>query len=88
MLICTLPNAYIEPIIQLYPNPIYEHLTIKNEYYNNITVFKIYDLIGNELITGEFFHETTIDFFGMAIGTYIVKVMSGDSVSYHKVVKI
>ena len=81
------PNLSIiesKKIINLYPNPTNENITILVSNYNGNFQTEVYDLIGNKLQTS---NETTFSLSNYSKGIYILKVAYGDKVKELKVIK-
>jgi hypothetical protein len=71
-------------LVNIYPNPTNENVTISiNNFTGNIQT-EVYDLIGNRLQST---NETTISLQDYARGIYILKVAYGDRVEEIKVIK-
>ena len=71
-------------IINIYPNPTNENITISVNNFNGNVQTEVYDLIGNRLQTT---NETTISLRDYSKGIYILKVAYGDRVEEVKVIK-
>ena len=81
------PNVSIEEnnsIVNIYPNPTKENITIKIDNFNGNIKTEVYDLIGNRL---KITNETTISLRDYARGIYLLKVAYGDRVEEVKVIK-
>lgn len=69
-----------------YPNPVKNVLNLK--YSNEMTNVEVYNLLGQKVISKDFnATEAALDMSGVADGTYIVRVISGNIVESIKVVK-
>jgi hypothetical protein len=81
-------NTQSDNFISLFPNPVFDHLTlIINE---NITdaQIKIYNLLGEtEFSSVTSNQKTDIDISSLSRGVYFVEVISGDNVGRKKFVK-
>lgn len=62
--------------IIIYPNPFYENLNITHE---GKHAYVLYNVIGNQLISGEFIKSVTIDTSALPSGVYICKVDDNES---------
>jgi hypothetical protein len=71
-------------LINIYPNPTNENITISVNNFNGNIKTEVYDLIGNRLQTT---NETTISLRDYSKGIYILKVAYGDRVQEVKVIK-
>jgi hypothetical protein len=71
-------------IINVFPNPTNENITISVNNFNGNIKTEIYDLIGNRLQTT---NETTISLRDYARGIYLLKVAYGNRVEEVKVIK-
>ena len=72
--------------VAAYPNPVKEVLTISSE--ETIDSLRVYNVFGQNILNkNSNTAEATIDMSGLATGTYIVNVQSGNSVKTLKVVK-
>ncbi len=71
-------------LVNIYPNPTNENITISIENFNGNIQTEVYDLIGNRLQTT---NETTISLQDYARGIYLLKVAYGDRVEEVKVIK-
>ena len=71
-------------LVNIYPNPTNENITISIENFNGNIQTEVYDLIGNRLQTS---NETTISLQDYARGIYILKVAYGDKLQDVKVIK-
>jgi len=71
-------------LVNIYPNPTNENITISIENFNGNIQTQVYDLIGNRLQTT---NETTISLEDYARGIYLLKVAYGDRVEEVKVIK-
>ena len=71
--------------VLLYPNPVKDQLHL--QYSNSsLVTYKIYDLLGRELLKGEFSHEKEIDLSVFANGTYVIKLESEGAPVFKKLV--
>ena len=71
-------------LVNIYPNPTNENITISIENFNGNIQTEVYDLIGNRL---QISNETTISLKDYARGIYLLKVAYGDKVEQLKVIK-
>jgi hypothetical protein len=71
-------------LVNIYPNPTNENITISIENFNGNIQTEVYNLIGNRLQTT---NETTISLQDYARGIYILKVAYGDKLQDVKVIK-
>ena len=71
-------------IINLYPNPTNENITISVSNFNGNIKAEVYDLTGNRLQRS---NETTISLQDYAKGIYLLKVAYGDRLQEVKVIK-
>lgn len=72
-------------VIVLYPNPVKDQLHL--QYSNSsLVTYKIYDLLGRELLMGEFIHEKELNLSDFANGTYVIRLEAGGVSSYKKIV--
>ncbi|MGV3458941.1 MAG: GEVED domain-containing protein [Flavobacterium sp.] len=69
-----------------YPNPVKDVLNIK--YSNEITGVEVFNLLGQKIITKDAnATDVVLNMSGIADGTYLVKVRSGESIETIKIVK-
>jgi len=73
-----------QQLVNIYPNPTNENITISIENFTGNIQTEVYDLIGNRLQTT---NETTISLSDYARGIYLLKVAYGDRVEEIKVIK-
>ena len=73
-----------QQLVNIYPNPTNENITISIENFNGNIQTEVYDLIGNRLQST---NETTISLQDYARGIYLLKVTYGDRVEDIKVIK-
>ena len=73
-----------QQLVNIYPNPTNENITISIENFNGNIQTQVYDLIGNRLQST---NETTISLQDYARGIYLLKVAYGDRVEEIKVIK-
>jgi len=81
------PNVSIEEnnsIIDIYPNPTKENITININNFSGKIRTEVYDIIGNRL---QITNETTISLREYSRGIYLLKVAYGDRVEEVKVIK-
>ncbi len=71
--------------ISMYPNPSSGHIVLQGNGVNKIN-FKVYDLLGRELMNGSFTDSKTLDLSSYSNGTYIVRFESGSVTSHQKVI--
>ena len=71
-------------LVNIYPNPTNENITISIENFNGNIQTEVYDLIGNRASNT---NETTISLQDYARGIYLLKVAYGDRVEEVKVIK-
>ena len=71
-------------LINIYPNPTNENITISVSNYNVNIQTQVYDLIGNRLQVS---NETTISLKDYSKGIYLLKIAYGDRVEEVKVIK-
>ena len=71
-------------LVNIYPNPTNQNITISIENYNGNTQTEVYDLIGNRL---QISNETTISLKDYARGIYLLKVAYGNKLQEVKVIK-
>ena len=71
-------------LVNIYPNPTNENITISINNFNGNIQTEVYDLIGNRLQTT---NETTISLQDYARGIYLLKVSYSDRVEEMKVIK-
>ena len=83
---CFVPTNVNENLMLLnaYPNPTLENITISIENFNGIIQTEVLDLFGNRLQTT---NETTISLKDYSKGIYILKIAYGDIVKEVKVIK-
>ena len=80
-------NEY-ENKIEIYPNPVNDQLRIMN-YELGIDAIKIYDMLGNEIIRkSQISNLKSIDVSYLPSGTYILEIISKDSKTYKKFIKL
>lgn len=71
--------------VLLYPNPIKDQLHL--QYSNSsLVTYKIYDLLGRELLIGEFSHEKEIDLSAFCNGSYVIQLEVGSMSTYKKLI--
>ena len=81
------PNVSIEEnniVVDVYPNPTSEEITISVDNLNGNIKTVLYDIIGNRL---KVTNETTISLRDYSKGIYILKVTCGDRIEEVKVIK-
>ena len=81
------PNVFIEEnnsIINIYPNPTKENITININNFSGKIRTEVYDIIGNRL---QITNETTISLIEYSRGIYLLKVAYGDKTREVKVIK-
>ena len=71
-------------LLNAYPNPTLENITISIENFNGIIQTEVLGLFGNRLHTT---NETTISLRDYSKGIYILKIAYGDIVKKVKVIK-
>jgi len=85
-------NEY-ENKIEIYPNPVNDQLRITNYALNQvqgrIDAVKIYDMLGNEIIlNSQLSTLNSIDVSYLASGTYLLEIISKESKTYKKFIKL
>jgi hypothetical protein len=75
----------LSSIIQYFPNPAGNQLTLQSDAKKSVT-FGIYDIVGREIINGEFTNSKTLDLSAFENGTYVIRFGSGFETSYKRFV--
>ncbi len=71
--------------ITMYPNPSYGQLTLQGDGVNAIS-YSVLDVIGRELVKGEFTNSKQVDLSDYANGTYMIRFEMGNTVTYKKLI--
>jgi len=74
-------------MIDLYPNPVSDELTIEIKGNTIATNFEILNLIGQVVFKGMMLEKTTIQTTDFATGVYLIKIKNGKYFEYRKIVK-
>lgn len=82
----------IDPIeanksIKVYPNPVTNELTIEIEGNTNSTNFDVLNSIGQVVFSGSLFEKTVVQTTSFTPGTYLIKLKSGKTFEFKKVIK-
>ncbi|WP_317898576.1 T9SS type A sorting domain-containing protein [Aurantibacillus circumpalustris] len=71
--------------VRCFPNPTSNKLTIQSDV--NATInYVVFDIVGRELIKGEFNNVANVDLSSYTNGTYIIRLESGSATTYKKLV--
>lgn len=74
--------------LQVYPNPVINHLTIRhNEPSNEVGSYRLMGLSGSLLLQGNFRQETVIDFSSLKKGLYLLHISTKQKQFAYKIVK-
>ncbi len=81
-------NAIKEVQINVYPNPVNDHLKIAAESVENL-LYTISDITGSEILNGNFKEQVSVNLSELSQGMYILKVKNdkGDLVKVEKLIK-
>ncbi|PBQ31417.1 hypothetical protein CNR22_06450 [Sphingobacteriaceae bacterium] len=71
--------------IGMYPNPSSGKLILQGNGVNTVN-YKVVDMLGRELLTGEFVDTKDLNLSGFANGTYVIRFESGAATTYKKLV--
>lgn len=82
----SLPNNSQTPIINLYPNPVTDYLTINCGSYPQVT-FELFDLQGRKLMSKVVNNSETINMTELNNGTYVYQLLMDNKKQSGKIVK-
>jgi hypothetical protein len=71
--------------MKIYPNPAYDHISIQIEN-STQAQYQIYDLFGRQMLSGNL-TSPVIDVSNLKRGTYLLKLMNGNSIQVLRFVK-
>lgn len=74
-------------VLNLYPNPTFDHLTIDCKSSSKEIDFEIINYFGQTILKSTFLHRTVIDLSNFSKGLYFLKLKAGDSFLLRKFVK-
>ena len=58
----------------MYPNPANSFITVSTADENTITKYKIFDILGHEVMSGELLKESTINILKLTDGVYLLEI--------------
>jgi hypothetical protein len=64
----------IEPQFTTYPNPVYDYINIRNNFIKNDAQYKIYDIMGRLVMTGDLPESLQIDISILNTGVYFLQL--------------
>lgn len=82
----SLPNNSQTPIINLYPNPVTDYLTINCDNYSQVT-FELFDLQGSKLMSQVVNNSETINMSELNSGIYVYQLFMDNKKQSGKIVK-
>lgn len=80
-------NPIVAQSIRIYPNPVTNELTIELEGDETQTVFEIINSLGKSVFTGQILDKSVIQTSNFASGIYIIKLESGNTFEFKKIIK-
>ena len=79
-------NTFNSSVFNVYPNPVKDIINLSSD--NNISNIKVYNLIGQEVITKLInSNQSQIDMSNLTSGTYILKISSDNEIKTIKIIK-
>jgi hypothetical protein len=73
--------------IKVYPNPVSDELIIETYGINEIVNFEIYNSVGQMVFKGSLLNKTIVQTGSYATGAYMIKLESGKTFEFRKIVK-